>query len=51
MHIDILDLQESVKIKKKDIIKHAKAALEEVEEDDVELSIVFVEDEYIRNLN
>ena len=51
MKIDIQNLQNIEKIDKNKIIKCADHILKTMAEDDVELSLVLVNDMYIRNLN
>jgi len=51
MRVDIRDLQNEVKIDPKRVIKCAKSVLKGVGEDKAELSLLFVNDSYIRRLN
>ncbi|OIO32885.1 MAG: rRNA maturation RNase YbeY [Candidatus Omnitrophica bacterium CG1_02_40_15] len=51
MKIDIQNLQNIEKIDKNKIIECARHALKAMAEDDAELSLVLVNDMYIRNLN
>lgn len=51
MKIDIQDLQSVEKIDKNKIIECADYVLKAMNEDDAELSLVLVNDTYIRNLN
>ncbi len=51
MRIDIRDLQDKVKLDRLKIIRCARSVLENMQETDSELSLVFVTDSYIRKLN
>jgi len=51
MHVEILNLQDHVKLNKKMIIKSAEGALKAMGETDSELSLLFVDDPYIKRLN
>ena len=51
MRIDIMDLQAKVKIDKKKIKKHVEMTLKRLGEDRAELSLLFVDDAYIRKLH
>src|SRR3989338_9611790 len=51
MKIDIQNLQNIAEIDKNKIIECADYVLKAMSEDDAELSLVFVNDMYIRNLN
>jgi probable rRNA maturation factor len=49
--IDIQDLQNNVKLDKKKIVNYAKSVLRDMGENKAELSLVFVDDSYIKRLN
>ncbi|MBU1061733.1 MAG: rRNA maturation RNase YbeY, partial [Candidatus Omnitrophica bacterium] len=51
MNIDIMDLQDCVKIDKRSVIKCAKTVLNVMGEKRAELSLLFVNDSYIKRLN
>ncbi|MFA4991346.1 MAG: rRNA maturation RNase YbeY [Candidatus Omnitrophota bacterium] len=51
MRIDIQDLQDKIRLDKKKILRRADVALKAMAEDDAELSLVFVDDAYIKDLN
>lgn len=51
MIVDILDLQDKLKIDRTRIVRHAKFVLKAMGEDNAELSITFVDSEYIKRLN
>ena len=51
MHVEILNLQDQVKLNKKMMIKSAEGILKAMGETDSELSLLFVDDPYIKGLN
>lgn len=51
MKVDIKDLQDKVKLDKTKIVRCAKLVLREIGESGAELSLLFVNDSYIRVLN
>jgi len=51
MRIDIQNLQAAVKLDKRKILKCARHVLSAMHEQDAELSLLFVSNAYIRNLN
>ena len=51
MKVDIRDLQNKVKLDKTRIVRYAKLVLREMGESGVELSLLFVNDPYMRRLN
>ena len=51
MRIDIMDLQKKVKIDKKKVTRCAEFVLKAMGEDNIELSLLFVNDSYIKKLN
>ncbi|MFC1624097.1 rRNA maturation RNase YbeY [Candidatus Omnitrophota bacterium] len=51
MRIDIMNLQNKVRISKKGVEKYVKSILKAMGESDAELSLLFVTDLYIKRLN
>ena len=51
MRIDILNLQDKIGVDEKKIKKISRSALEGMGEDEAELSLLLVDDSYIRKLN
>jgi len=51
MKVEIRDLQNIIRIDKKKIKKRAEVAMKVMGEEDAELSLLFVDDSYIRKLN
>ncbi len=51
MKVDIRDLQDKVRLSKSKILRCARVALKFMSEDSAELSLLFVDDFYIKRLN